>query len=102
MNVIMHITFSTIGRVRSYGFPESHAASFCSYWFMFLSWLKCFYPDVFACALLHSMPMGFYQPAQIVIDARKHDVEVRAVDINLSDWDNKLEEKSGKYWMPCV
>ena len=45
------------------------------------------------------MPMGFYQPAQIVIDARKHGVEVRPVDVNYSDWDNKLEEKSGKY---CV
>ncbi len=80
----------------SYGFPESHAASFALLVYV-SSWLKCFYPDVFACALLNSMPMGFYQPAQIVIDARKHDVEVRPVDINLSDWDNKLEEKSGKY-----
>src|SRR5690606_24882227 len=61
------------------------------------SWLKCYYPDVFAGALLNSMPMGFYQPAQIVIDARKHGVEVRPVDVNLSDWDNKLEERSGNY-----
>ena len=80
----------------SYGFPESHAASFALLVYV-SSWLKCFYPDVFACALLNSMPMGFYQPAQIVIDARKHEVDVRPVDINLSDWDNKLEEKSGKY-----
>ncbi len=64
---------------------------------MFRPWIKCYYPDVFACALLNSMPMGFYQPAQIVIDARKHGVEVRPVDINYSDWDNMLEEKSGKY-----
>jgi error-prone DNA polymerase len=80
----------------SYGFPESHAASFALLVYV-SSWIKCYYPDVFACALLNSMPMGFYQPAQIVIDARNHGVEVRAVDINYSDWDNKLEERSGKY-----
>ncbi len=80
----------------SYGFPESHAASFALLVYV-SSWIKCYYPDVFACALLNSMPMGFYQPAQIVIDAAKHGVEVRPVDINYSDWDNKLEEKSGKY-----
>jgi error-prone DNA polymerase len=80
----------------SYGFPESHAASFALLVYV-SSWVKCYYPDVFATALLNSMPMGFYQPAQIVIDARNHGVEVRPVDINLSDWDNKLEEKSGKY-----
>ncbi|MGI8637701.1 MAG: OB-fold nucleic acid binding domain-containing protein, partial [Segetibacter sp.] len=74
----------------SYGFPESHAASFALLVYV-SSWLKCYYPDVFACALLNSMPMGFYQPAQIVIDARKHDVEVRPVDINYSNWDNQLE-----------
>jgi error-prone DNA polymerase len=80
----------------SYGFPESHAASFALLVYV-SSWIKCFYPDVFACALLNSMPMGFYQPAQIVIDARKHGVEVRSVDINYSNWDNKLEEQSGNY-----
>jgi error-prone DNA polymerase len=80
----------------SYGFPESHAASFALLVYV-SSWIKCYYPDVFACALLNSMPMGFYQPAQIVIDARKHGVEVRPVDISFSDWDNKLEELSGKY-----
>ena len=71
----------------SYGFPESHAASFALLVYV-SSWIKCYYPDVFACALLNSMPMGFYQPAQIVIDARKHGVEVRPVDINYSEWDN--------------
>src|SRR5436853_1044366 len=75
----------------SYGFPESHAASFALLVYV-SSYLKCYYPDVFACALLNSMPMGFYQPAQIVIDARKHNVDVRPVDINYSTWDNKLEE----------
>jgi error-prone DNA polymerase len=80
----------------SYGFPESHAVSFALLVYV-SSWLKFYYPDVFACALLNSMPMGFYQPAQIIIDARKHGVEVCPVDVNHSDWDNKLEDKSGKY-----
>lgn len=82
----------------SYGFPESHAVSFALLVYV-SSWLKCYYPDVFACALLNSLPMGFYQPAQLVIDARKHGVEVAPVDVNLSDWDNQLEEKKGSY---CV
>lgn len=81
----------------SYGFPESHAASFAL--LVYVScWLKHYYPDVFAAALLNSMPMGFYQPAQIVIDAQKHSVEVREVDVNYSLWDNLLEEKAGKYY----
>ena len=74
----------------SYGFPESHAISFallvyCS------AWLKCFYPAAFAASLLNSQPMGFYAPAQIVRDAVEHGVEVRAIDVNASDWDNALE-----------
>ena len=80
----------------SYGFPESHAASFALLVYV-SSWIKCYYPDVFACALLNSLPMGFYQPAQIVIDARKHGVEVRPFDVNLSTWDHVLEEKTGSY-----
>ena len=80
----------------SYGFPESHAASFALLVYV-SSWIKCYYPDVFATALLNSMPMGFYQPAQIVIDAQKHGVIMKPVDINHSDWDNTLKEKSGKY-----
>lgn len=80
----------------SYGFPESHAVSFALLVYV-SAWLKCHYPDVFACALLNSWPMGFYHPAQIIIDARNHDVIVREVDINYSDWDNTLEEKAGKY-----
>ena len=80
----------------SYGFPESHAASFAL--LVYVScWLKCYYPDVFACAILNSLPMGFYQPAQLVIDARNHGVEVRQIDVNVSGWNNHLEEKSGKY-----
>lgn len=80
----------------SYGFPESHAASFALLVYV-SSWLKWYYPDVFACALLNSMPMGFYQPAQLIGDAKKHGVEVRPVDINYSVWDNHLEERTGKY-----
>ncbi len=80
----------------SYGFPESHATSFAH--LVYIScWLKWHYPDVFAAALLNSQPMGFYQPAQIVIDAEKHGVVVRPVDVNYSLWDNTLEEKAGKY-----
>lgn len=80
----------------SYGFPESHAASFALLVYV-SSWIKCHYPDVFAASLLNSQPMGFYGPSQIVIDARKNGVEVRPVDINHSCWDNTLEEKSGNY-----
>ncbi|WP_411272868.1 error-prone DNA polymerase [Daejeonella sp.] len=80
----------------SYGFPESHAVSFALLVYV-SSWMKCYYPDVFATAILNSLPMGFYQPAQLVIDARKHGVEVRPVDINYSMWDNILEEKTGEY-----
>lgn len=80
----------------SYGFPESHATSFAH--LVYIScWLKCHYPDVFAAALLNSQPMGFYQPAQIVIDAERHGVVMRPVDVNHSLWDNTMEEKAGKY-----
>ena len=74
----------------SYGFPESHAASFALLVYV-SAWLKRHHPGVFACALLNSQPMGFYAPAQIVRDAREHGVEVRPVSINESFWDNTLE-----------
>ncbi len=80
----------------SYGFPESHATSFAHLVYI-SSWLKCHYPDVFAAALLNSQPMGFYQPAQIVIDAEKHGVVMRPLDVNHSMWDNTLEERNGEY-----
>lgn len=80
----------------SYGFPESHAASFALLVYV-SSWLKCYYPDVFACAILNSLPMGFYQPAQLVSDARKHGVTVLPVDVNHSCWDYTLEGRMGKY-----
>jgi len=88
--------FKQIEGFGSYGFPESHAASFALLVYI-SSWIKCYYPDVFAASLLNSQPMGFYQPAQIVIDARKHGVVVRPVDVNFSEWDNILEEKDGRY-----
>jgi error-prone DNA polymerase len=85
--------FEQIKGFGSYGFPESHAASFAKLVYI-SSWLKCHYPDVFAAALLNSQPMGFYAPAQIVRCAREHGVEVRPVDINASYWDNTLEPTS--------
>jgi error-prone DNA polymerase len=81
----------------SYGFPESHAVSFANLVYV-SAWLKCYYPDVFTCGLLNSLPMGFYAPAQIITDAGKHDVETRPIDINHSFWDNTLEEKVNKYY----
>lgn len=74
----------------SYGFPESHALSFARLVYV-SAWIKCHHPGVFCCALLNSQPMGFYAPAQLVRDAREHGVEVRAIDINHSEWDNTLE-----------
>ncbi|WP_366654545.1 error-prone DNA polymerase [Fodinicurvata sp. EGI_FJ10296] len=82
--------FNQIEGFGTYGFPESHAASFALLVYV-SAWIKCFYPDVFAAALLNSQPMGFYAPAQIVRDAREHGVEVRAPDVNASDWDCSLE-----------
>ena len=82
--------FKQIEGFGSYGFPESHAASFAL--LVYVScWLKCHYPDAFACALLNSQPMGFYAPSQIVRDAEEHGVEVRNVDINRSDLVSVLE-----------
>ncbi|MBM3609452.1 MAG: error-prone DNA polymerase, partial [Alphaproteobacteria bacterium] len=82
--------FEQIKGFGSYGFPESHAASFAKLVYI-SSWLKCHYPDVFACALLNSQPMGFYAPAQIMRDAREHGVTVLPADVNDSYWDNVLE-----------
>lgn len=86
--------FDQIKGFAEYGFPESHSASFALLAYV-SSWLKCHRPEVFACGLLNSQPMGFYAPAQIVRDAREHGVEVRPVDINMSDWDNTLEPSGG-------
>jgi DNA polymerase III alpha subunit len=82
--------FSQIEGFGSYGFPESHAASFALLVYA-SAWIKCHHPGIFACALLNSQPMGFYAPAQIVRDAREHGVTVRPVCINASYWDNVME-----------
>ena len=84
-------TVSQIEGFGSYGFPESHAASFALIAYA-SSWMKCHHPDVFCCALLNAQPMGFYAPAQIVRDAQAHGVEVRPVSINHSRWDCTLEQ----------
>jgi error-prone DNA polymerase len=82
--------FRQIEGFGEYGFPESHAASFAL--LVYAScWMKCRYPDVFLAAMLNSQPLGFYAPSQLVRDAREHGVEVREVDVNLSDWDCTLE-----------
>ena len=83
-------TFRQLEGFGSYGFPESHAASFALIAYA-SAWLKCWHPDVFCAALLNSQPMGFYAPAQIVRDAEKHGVEVRPACANASRWDCTLE-----------
>lgn len=88
-----HRVFKQLEGFGSYGFPESHAASFAM--LVYVScWIKCHYPDIFLAALLNSQPMGFYQPAQLVADARKHDVPILPIDVNYSSWDNTLERTS--------
>ena len=85
-------TFSQLEGFGSYGFPESHAASFALIAYA-SSWMKCHHPDVFCASLLNSQPMGFYAPAQLVRDAREHGVEIRPVCVNLSRWDSTLEPR---------
>jgi error-prone DNA polymerase len=83
-------TFSQLEGFGSYGFPESHAASFALIAYA-SSWMKCHHPEVFCAALLNAQPMGFYAPAQIVRDAREHGVEIRPICVNASHWDCTLE-----------
>ncbi len=85
--------FEQIKGFSGYGFPESHAASFALLVYA-SAWQKKHYPAAFAAALLNSLPMGFYAPAQIVRDAQEHGVEVRSVDVNHSQWDCTLEPRS--------
>jgi error-prone DNA polymerase len=89
-------TFKQIEGFGSYGFPESHAASFALIAYA-SSWMKCHHPDIFACALLNAQPMGFYAPAQIVRDARQHEINVLPVSVNHSRWDCTLEDCREKY-----
>ena len=89
--------FRQIEGFGTYGFPESHAASFAILVYV-SAWLKCHHPAAFACALLNAQPMGFYAPAQIVRDVREHGVTVLGVDVNASGWDCKLEEATRCAW----
>lgn len=89
--------FEQIKGFGSYGFPESHAASFALLTYA-SCWLKRHYPAAFTCALLNSQPMGFYSPDQLLQDVRRHGVEVRPVDVRYSDWDCTLEiDKRGVF-----
>ena len=87
--------FEQIEGFGEYGFPESHAASFALLVYI-SAWLKYHYPAAFGAALLNSQPMGFYAPAQIVKDLQNHDIEVRAPDVNYSQWDSTLEKIIGE------
>ena len=87
--------FEQIKGFGSYGFPESHAASFALLTYA-SSWLKCHEPAAYACALINSWPMGFYNPDQILQDARRHSLEIRPVDACRSDWDCTLEASEGE------
>ncbi|MBL0407794.1 error-prone DNA polymerase [Microvirga aerilata] len=89
-------TFKQLEGFGSYGFPESHAASFAKIAYA-SSWMKRHHPDVFCCAILNAQPMGFYAPAQLVRDARAHGVEIRPVDVNHSRWDCTLEPTRNRY-----
>jgi error-prone DNA polymerase len=91
--------FKQIEGFGSYGFPESHALSFARLVYV-SSWIKCFHPAVFCCALLNSQPMGFYAPAQLVRDAVEHGVVVLPVDVNASEWDSSLEASSPSPFLP--
>ncbi|MET3667021.1 error-prone DNA polymerase [Caulobacter sp. 1776] len=93
--------FKQIEGFGHYGFPESHAASFAKLVYV-SAWIKWAWPDVFCAALINSQPMGFYQPAQLVRDAREHGVEVLAPDILASDWDCTLEKGAAGFQPPRI
>src|SRR5260370_30517647 len=88
--------FDQIKGFGSYGFPESHAASFAQLVYV-SSWLKHYHPDAFCCGLLNSQPRGFYAPAQLIGDARTNGVEVREIDVSFSHAQNTLEQGEGEY-----
>lgn len=88
--------FEQIKGFGDYGFPESHAASFALLVY-FSAWLKCHEPAAFYCGLLNSQPMGFYSPSQLVQDARRHNIEIRPVDIFTSEWESSLEAPANIY-----
>ena len=84
-----------------YGFPESHSASFALLAY-FSAWLKCHHAAAFYCAILNSQPMGFYSPSQLVQDALRHNIPVRSVDVNHSNWDHSLEENPENSSQPSL
>jgi len=86
--------FRQIEGFGTYGFPESHAASFALLVYI-SAWMKCHYPDVFICALLNAQPLGFYAPAQLIAEAKRSGVTILPVDINHSDWDSRLTPATG-------
>ncbi len=89
--------FEQIKGFGSYGFPESHAASFAG--IVYAScWLKCHHPAAYACALLNAQPMGFYAPGQIAQDLQRHGVAIKPVDVRFSDWDCTLEADPKGGW----
>ena len=83
-----------------YGFPESHSASFALLAYA-SSWLKCYYPAAFTCALLNSLPMGFYAAAQLIADVKRHQVNVREVDVCFSEYDCTLESGINEAPLPA-
>lgn len=85
--------FQQICGFGEYGFPESHSASFAVLAYV-SAWLKHYYPEVFYCGLMNSLPMGFYSPSQLIQDAQRHNIEVRPICINHSCWDHQLEKKT--------
>jgi error-prone DNA polymerase len=87
--------FAQMQGFASYGFPESHSASFALITYA-SCWLKCHEPAAFACALLNSAPMGFYSASQIVQDVRKHGVRVHPIDVRFSEWNCTLEGATGR------
>ena len=94
-------TFQQIMGFSGYGFPESHAASFALLTYA-SCWLKCHEQAAFTCALLNSQPMGFYSTSQLTQDARRKGVEVRPVDVLVSDWDNALEDWEDQSRQPAI
>ncbi|HXR01364.1 MAG TPA: error-prone DNA polymerase, partial [Pseudomonas sp.] len=93
----IHRIFEQIKGFGSYGFPESHAASFALLTYA-SCWLKCHEPAAFTCALINSWPMGFYSPDQLLQDARRHQIDVHPVDVRFSDWDCSLEPVEGRVY----
>ncbi|MEP6634244.1 MAG: error-prone DNA polymerase, partial [Luteimonas sp.] len=94
-------TFQQIMGFSGYGFPESHAASFAL--LVYAScWLKCHEQAAFTCGLMNAQPMGFYSTSQLTQDARRQGIELRPVDVTISDWDNALEVRSNVLEQPAI